>query len=390
MVVCVVARRIWTHGLGGLEEHARALTEELSRQKHVVHVLTTAHPDGHVTECHEAATVHYLAGTPPGDYSAAWWRESRRWAETNFTKLGVEAVVSMSMAAWGLVGLGGPPIHSIISGWGLNQLRSYWHDAAGWRRLVGFPRSVISVVRAMPKARALLRGSARVLPVSHELARQLGTDGVVMLPNSVDTAAFATVSAGRDDARRRLGVTDGDCLALMVGTLSRQKGVHLGLRACAAVAREHPALTAVVVGGGPMLEELEREAREAAPHLRVSFVGPVPHAEVAPYYGAADIFLFPSLRQEGLPTSVLEAMAAGLPVVAMRAGGTPTAVVDGETGFLVTLGDLRAFTAALRRLVADSDRRHAMGRAGHARAVREFDRVVVVRRLVDIMSDARC
>ena len=390
MTICLVARRVWTHGLGGMEEHCRNLTMELVRQGHTLHVLTTSHPDGRSREEAYGATVHYLGGTPPGDYSSAWWRESRRWAREHFQRLGVDAVLSMSMAAYGLAGHAGPPIYTIIHGWGLNQLRSFWHDSPGVRRLVEFPRSALSVLAALPKARALLRESARVLAVSREIERQLRGYRVCRVPNFIETSEFAENPPARAEVRARLGLADKDCVALMVGMITRQKGVHLGLRACAAVAREYPALAVIVVGGGSEAAPLEAATRRQTPHLRVAFVGARPHADVARFYAAAEIFLLPSLRQEGLPTTLLEAMASRLPVVAMRAGGTPSGVAHDETGLLVPLGDVRAFAAALRALVADPDRRRAMGRAGYARAVAEFDQAPVVRRLVEIMRGVRC
>jgi glycosyltransferase involved in cell wall biosynthesis len=390
VIVCLVARRIWTHGLGGLEDHSRNATIELVRQGHAVHVLTTAHPDGRTEVTAYGAIIHYLVGTPPGDYSRAWWRESGRWARAHFARLGIDAVLSMSAAAGGLVGLEGPPIFTIVVGWGWNQLRSFWHDSRGWRRLIDVPRSALWLLTVFPRSRALLRASARVLPVSAEIERQLRSYRVCRLPNFVETSKFAENPAARADLRARLGLSERDCAALMVGTFSRQKGVHLGLAACAAVARERPDLAAVVVGGGPVAVEIEAEAHRRWPHLRALFTGPQPNEEIARFYGAADVFLLPSLRQEGLPTVILEAMASRLPVVAMRAGGTPSGVADGETGLLVPLGDLRAFAAALRVLVADPDLRAAMGKAGHDRALREFDRAVVVRRLVEIMKGAPC
>ena len=390
MIVCLVARRIWTHGLGGLEEHSRHAAIELVRQGHAVHVVTTAHPDGRSEETAYGAAIHYLPGTPPGDYSRAWWRESRRWARAHFAPLGIDAVLSLSAAGGGLVGLGGPPIFTIVVGWGWNQLRSFWHDSPGWRRLIDVPRSALWLLTVLPRSRALLRASARVLPVSAEIERQLHGYRVCGVPNFVEPSQFAENPAARADVRARLGLSARDCAALMVGTVNRQKGVHLGLAACAAVARERPELAAVVVGGGAMAAEIKAEASRRWPHLRAFFTGPQPNEDIARFYGAADVFLLPSLRQEGLPTVILEAMASRLPVVAMRAGGTPSGVADGETGLLVPFGDLRAFTAALRALVGDPDRRAAMGRAGHARALREFDRTIVIRRLVGIMSGAPC
>ena len=89
-----------------MEEHCRNLTVELARQGHTVHLLTTAHPDGRPREAAYGAELHYLPGTAPGDYSRAWRRESRRWARDNFRRLGVNAVLSMSVAAYGLVDIG--------------------------------------------------------------------------------------------------------------------------------------------------------------------------------------------------------------------------------------------------------------------------------------------
>jgi glycosyltransferase involved in cell wall biosynthesis len=80
-----------------------------------------------------------------------------------------------------------------------------------------------------------------------------------------------------------------------------------------------------------------------------------------------------SSRSEGLPLSIVEAMAAGLPVVAASVGGVPELVVDGETGFLIPPADEVALASALERLVSDADLRRRMGAAGHARAEALFD-----------------
>ena len=187
-----------------------------------------------------------------------------------------------------------------------------------------------------------------------------------------------------------MGLGADDPVALIASTVTWQKGVHLGLEACRTVARDHPGLAAVVAGDGPAAAPIEAWLRRTAPGLRVRFLGARAHDDLPPVFAAADVFLLPSLRAEGLPTSVLEAMSSGLPIVAMRAGGTPTAVVDGGTGLLVRQGDLAAFTEAVRALVGDPDRRRALGRAARVRALAEFDRTVVVRRMVELLNGARC
>jgi glycosyltransferase involved in cell wall biosynthesis len=95
-------------------------------------------------------------------------------------------------------------------------------------------------------------------------------------------------------------------------------------------------------------------------------------SDVAEQLAQSDVFVLAS-RSEGMPLSVLEAMAAGLPVVASSVGGIPELVVSGETGLLVRPGDIDALAAALHTVLADRELRRAMGDAGRARAQHLFD-----------------
>ncbi len=389
MVVCIVARRIWTHGLGGMEMHCLSLAGELVRQGHIVHVVTTAHPSGRKEDTHLGAHIYYLQGTPPGDYSGPWWNASRAWGQEHFGKLGVEAILSMSAAGNAMARLpNAPPLFFIIHGHGWPQLKSYWHDSRGLRKIVRFPLDAVRIFASILWGLRALRKAAGVLGVSQELCDQLRRYRTYFLPNAVDIDRFRPDTIRRADTRTALGYSDTDLVALMVGTVNWQKGVDLGLRACADVAAERRELRAVVIGEGPTLGALARWARAEAPHLSVGFLGSQPNEVLPRYYAAADIFLFPSRRQEGLPTTVLEAMATGLPIIATRSGGTPTAVRDGETGLLTSIDDSGGFTEALRTLVDDPARRQALGVAARRVAEETFDIRIVVARLVEIMKGA--
>jgi glycosyltransferase involved in cell wall biosynthesis len=111
---------------------------------------------------------------------------------------------------------------------------------------------------------------------------------------------------------------------------------------------------------------LSERARE-----RVLFAGRVSHERAAEFYRDADIFVFPSIF-EAMPIPPIEAMAAGLPVVATSVGGTPESVSDGETGILVDRGDAGALKRALERLIADPGLRSRFGVAGRRRAEERF------------------
>ena len=388
MVICIAARRIWTHGFGGIETYCRSVAEELVRQGHTVHVVTTSHPSGRTQEMYQGAHIYYLQGTPPGDYSRVWWNASRAWGQEYFGALGVEAIWSISMAGQSMVEIpDAPPLFLTIHGYGWRQLRSFWHDSRGYQKLVKFPREAVWLLVNTLSAQKTLRKAAGVIAASQELYWLLRRYRTHLVPNMVDTSQFRPDPVARAATRSALRISDGDLVALMVGTVNWQKGFDLGLRACAEVATEVRELRGLVVGDGPRRDELARWAHTEAPHLAVSFVGAQANEALPPYYAASDIFLFPSRREESWPTLVMiEAMATGLPLIWTRPAGTTPAVRDQETGLLTSINDLRGFTEALRILVDDPARRQTLGAAGRRVAEGTFDVRIVVARLVEIMN----
>ena len=116
---------------------------------------------------------------------------------------------------------------------------------------------------------------------------------------------------------------------------------------------------------------------------RVRFAGE--QADVAPSLEEMDLYVQSSIA-EGMPNSVLEAMAAGLPVVATAVGGTPEVVVDDETGLLVPPGDPAAMAAALMTLLADRAKAEAFGRAGRARVEADFGEATMLQRVEALLD----
>jgi glycosyltransferase involved in cell wall biosynthesis len=133
-------------------------------------------------------------------------------------------------------------------------------------------------------------------------------------------------------------------------------------------------LRVVCFGQGPLRQTLEREAADLGETVR--FAGF--RTDLARWIGALDLLVHPALM-EGLGVSLLQASAAGVPIIASRAGGMPEAVADEETGLLVPPGDAPALRDALRRLIDDASLRRRLGDQGRARIEREFSVETMVR-----------
>jgi phosphatidyl-myo-inositol dimannoside synthase len=202
----------------------------------------------------------------------------------------------------------------------------------------------------------------------------LSRDSLRVVPEPLDLAVWEALRA--DPPPRGPEPT-----ILSVARQYPRKDTASLLRAFAIVLRRIPGAQLRIIGGGPELPRLKVLARQLSIASSVHFEGAVPGSDlVRRAYLESDVFCLPSL-QEGFGIVFLEAMAAGLPVVAARAGATPEVVEDGVTGILVPPRGASALADALTLLLRDPQRARSMGRAGIAR-VRDFDRTAVAARFL--------
>lgn len=207
----------------------------------------------------------------------------------------------------------------------------------------------------------------------------------------IPRARFQVVHSGVDLASFRPAEDRGqrgagDCLLGCVARLGARKGHEHLLRAVARLRTEGVAGVRVeLVGDGPHRTALERLARNLGIAEIVTFAGEM--RDVTGRLAAMDVFVLPSLT-EGRPTAIMEAMAAGLPVVATQVGAVDTLVNDGVTGFVVPPGDADALAAALRRLIEDTRLRETFGRAARRTAEEAFSLTRMVNGYESIYSRA--
>jgi phosphatidylinositol alpha-mannosyltransferase len=188
---------------------------------------------------------------------------------------------------------------------------------------------------------------------------RFGVDSVRIIPNGADVELFGSADPARLPAGRRI---------LFVNRLDRRKGFPVMVEAFRRLARERPDVILVVAGDGQdrtAVRDLPIEARS-----RVVMLGSVPHGDLPPYHAACEVFCAPATGRESFGIVLVEAMAAGLPVVASDIVGYREVVRDGVEGILVPPRDPEALAGAVGKLLDDPEDAARLGAAGRDRAAR--------------------
>jgi len=248
-------------------------------------------------------------------------------------------------------------------------------------RLVGVP-VIIGSERTIGQARKWGRLATRLtnpltdaVEVNSEIGgraieRDLGvpSEKIELVRSGLDLSVFSSANR-RDELRSEFGVAADQHLIVYMGRLRTVKGVEFGIRAFATALEQLPNIRMVLAGEGDQRNFLGSLVSELGISEQVEFLGV--RNDVPELLGAADSVLMPSLT-EGFPRTAIEAMAAGKPVIATNVGGTPEAVIDGETGILVPARDSDALSAAIVRLVGDTDLQARLAQAGRKRAEKNY------------------
>jgi glycosyltransferase involved in cell wall biosynthesis len=356
--------------LGGVETHVQRLSEGLVARGHEVTVLTSTlrseFPFEHLTPQERAKdaqgraeVVRFHGATLGGDLHWVVLRGLHRWLARHARRYDVVHAHSYgfhhTLATLAAARLLGKPF----------VLTPHFHPH--WSMELGPRRRLLRRAFDAGLKGTLLGGPDAVVCVSRAEGALLGAprpERVHFIPNGVDPAPF---QAARGEAfKQRLGIAGPS--ALFVGRLASNKGLHTLLDAWQAMPKD---ATLMIAGEGHLLPQLrERAAREGLGQ-RVRLLGAVPDEDLRAAYAASDLFVLPS-EYEAFGIVLLEAMAAGKPVVATRAGGMVEVVQEGKTGLLVPVGDAPALAGAMQHLLLDRAMAQAMGKAGQGRVHEGF------------------
>lgn len=226
------------------------------------------------------------------------------------------------------------------------------------------------ITRALAKSNLLIA----VSQASATKLRRLVPDAeIAVIVNAIDTRPFAALE--RDETRETVNV-------LFVGAMGKLKGEKDLVDAVRMIGARHPNLRVSFLGFGE--DELARYAVDQGIAAHVAFVGPVAPEKRLGYFADADIFVLPTYA-EAMPMSVIEAMAAGLPIVSTRVGGIPELVEEGREGYLCEPGETGIMAVNLSRLVGNATLRRKMGEAANEKVGKTLDFNVYTKKLRNAM-----
>jgi glycosyltransferase involved in cell wall biosynthesis len=323
------------------------LLEELKKNGIADHSIEIIHSPGKI-QYTTIRTVHSILRTQRLDI-----------LHTNEHKSDVVGLIAAKLAGVGTV--------SSVHGWLSNSVRTKTYEAVD-RLVVKFFDKIIVGSTAL----------------KNDLVKNgIKSDKITVVHNAVRLEAFHESNV--DPAiKQRLGLHPQSPVIGVVGRLSKEKGHQYILRAMCHVIRVFPAARLLVVGRGSAKPQLERLAKHLGIAGHVIFTGF--YNDIRSVFQIIDVFVLASVR-ESLPMVVLEAMAAGKPVVATSVGGVSELVRHGQTGLLVKPKDSRSIAEAVISLLKEEQKRVAMGRKGRERIRASFSAPLLARKVEHVYNE---
>lgn len=329
---------------GGVQVHVRQLAEVLLERGHDVLVLAPSSrraDEAFVRTVGRPVRIPYAGTVAPICFSRSSFRRIRRLMRVfEPDVVHVHEPFTPSTAMLAVFASPAPVV-------------STHHAHLARSRLMELSAPILRSVQLRLSARIAVSRAAAAF-----LSRALPGE-VEVIPNGVDLARFAEPGPAMDGL-------PGERRILWVARLDRQKGFPVMVRAFARLAAELDDVTLVVAGEGrdrSALGLLSDDDRR-----RVVVLGTVPHADLPAFHAAADVFVSPAIGQESFGITLVEAMAAGLPVVATDIPGYREVVTDGVDGLLVPPDDPFELSQALRRVLTDPDLASSLAAGGRRRA----------------------
>jgi len=383
-----------------MEIHGKLLSEGLTKMGHEVTIISTKHPSNLDFEEINGIKINYLENTVSGSKRKNWPNASlNKFLELN-DKNPFDIILSQQSSAYGFPGSllkrNKIPLVTRIAGTQLDMLMSVYNQTLNFRKgfLELFKEILITFYNYFFVELPLYHKSTELIVVSHHLAGSLkkfyfiNQQKINLVFHGTNTEIFKPDKKSGDSVRDKYGISTDTKVLLIASTVSRQKGFNVALVAFRKILSAYSNIKLLVVGEGDYLEDLKRLAHQYDIQNNVIFTGHVPNDEISGFYNASDIFLLPTLRVEGFPRVLIEAMSCGKPVVASRIGGILSIIDDGKNGLLITPGNIDELIDKVFILLKNEAFASQLADDARKEAIKKFSLDKMVKKTIKVFETA--
>lgn len=236
------------------------------------------------------------------------------------------------------------------------------------------------MTRTFPLCSIVLLFSSRDTQTLRTMIPRLRAD---IFPNAIRSRDF--IQNGKS-FRKDVSIPQDNRVVIFLSRIIKEKGVFELVESIPAVVKEFKAVTFIFAGDGPEIDPVKRVCKDSGIEEYVRFTGHLPYKDVTRALVASDVFVLPTYYIEGMPTAILQALAAGLPVITTPAGGIPEVIKTGENGFLIQPRSPRQLAEKILLLLQQDDLRDQIGRSNSELARKEFDIEIIAKKLGELYS----
>ena len=377
-----MTRSTLSHGFGGFQRQCMDLCEGFIAKGHQVTIVTTAHPDNIEVEEKDGYTAYYLNPSKPTKLSRSWFKESKKLVKRIHQDNPIDIIHSNEFAATGVMSWASKlniPIAVVCHGSLRTELLSFLSSADKrpryWHWMILTPLHLFR--RCLLWEFPMRKNAEKIILVSPTLERDFSLfakNKVKVIENGIklpEKTAFVE--------------NDGELRLLCTGRADRQKGFQKAIMAVKEI--DDLDLHLDIVGTGPYLNDLKILADKLDVDEKVTFHGRVDDDELARIYAAADIYLIPTMRYEGLPLALLEAMSHGIPTISSEIGGNADVITHDFDGLFIKPGDMGELVSSIRKLGDDSKLRNSISIAARETTEKRFDKERMVKETLEILEN---
>jgi len=379
MKICMFARSLPAHSVGGMENHIDMLSKSLSMCGCKVDIITTAHPGGIEYETNEGVRIYYCQNTKPGKYTVSWWKESiKKFVELQ-DKSPYDLIHSQSAGGYYILRKRlnekyNTPVVVSLHGTTVNEIRTKFRMTFDLRSKLSMLKNIYTYFfwdRFYIKvADAVIATSDQQLEIIKRFYH-VDAEKLYLVYNGIDEHLFKN-SINTTNLRNSLNIERNEQILLCVARLKKEKGIQNIIKVIPSVVKAIPKIRLLIIGDGEYKYPLMRLSKKLNVLAKINFLGFVPYNKLPYYYNVCDAFVNPTIRENGYDLTILQAMSCGKPVICSNIGSVPTVISDRVDGFLYPKNNLDALAKILINLIAQPEIRKTVGENARKKIMRKF------------------